>query len=126
VYAGGAGEVMEAPVGERFSLVIFVAMAAGIGIVPWFRGGLIRYPHMWAWEAMLIALVVACFVLFRRAHGDVRKWATAQWLGLWLVIFVIHRLHRKIGCEVLMELGGIPDVCNRTRRDRPFGGITAS
>jgi hypothetical protein len=21
-------------------------------------------------------------------------------------------LHRKIGCEVLMELSGIPDVCN--------------
>jgi hypothetical protein len=31
-------------------------------------------------------------------------------------------LHRKIGYEVLMELDGIPDVCNRTRRDRPFWG----
>jgi hypothetical protein len=31
-------------------------------------------------------------------------------------------LHRKIGCEVLMELGRIPDACNRTRRDRPFWG----
>jgi hypothetical protein len=82
---------MEAASGERSSLVIYVAMAAGFGIMPWFRGGLTRYPHMWAWEAMLIALVVAYFVRFRRAHGDMRKWATAQWLGLWLVIFMIHR-----------------------------------
>jgi hypothetical protein len=83
------GGVMEAPSGERFSLIVYIAMAALVAVVPWFRGGLSHYPHLLLWEAVLLMLVATYWVRYRGSRGDMRRWRLGQWAGLWMALMLI-------------------------------------